>query len=129
MVIPVKILNSRLSSGILCSVLVYLISCSTTPKISQVIDKRSLKDGTYTGYFKGGMNAAQVEVVIRNNRITAITVLQHDHWRGGKAEAHIPRRIVQKQATNVDAVSGATNSSHVIMNAAHKAIEKARTQN
>ena len=45
--------------------------------------------------------------------------------RGKKAELIIPGRIIEKQSTDVDAVSGATNSSHVIMNAVQKAIEKA----
>jgi uncharacterized protein with FMN-binding domain len=34
-------------------------------------------------------------------------------------------RIIAQQSTRVDAVSGATNSSRVIMNAVQRAIEKA----
>ncbi|MBE9570731.1 MAG: FMN-binding protein, partial [Proteobacteria bacterium] len=37
----------------------------------------------------------------------------------------IPGRIVSEQSTVVDAVTGATNSSRVIMNAVQRAVEKA----
>jgi uncharacterized protein with FMN-binding domain len=45
--------------------------------------------------------------------------------RGVKADPIIQERIIESQSTNVDAVSGATNSSYVIMNAVQKAVEKA----
>jgi uncharacterized protein with FMN-binding domain len=44
---------------------------------------------------------------------------------GGPAEEIIPARIIEKQSTNVDAVSGATMSSDAIMNAVQFAIEEA----
>jgi uncharacterized protein with FMN-binding domain len=44
---------------------------------------------------------------------------------GGPAEEIIPARIIEKQSTNVDAVSGATMSSDAIMNAVQLAIERA----
>ena len=46
-------------------------------------------------------------------------------WKGSKAESPIIKRIIENQSTDVDAVSGATNSSRVIMNAGQRAIEKA----
>ena len=52
-------------------------------------------------------------------------MLQHQAWRGVIAEATIVERIIASQSTKVDAVSGATNSSRVIMNAVQNAIEKA----
>jgi len=45
-------------------------------------------------------------------------------WIGYRANSVIPARIVEKQSTDVDALSGATNSSHVIMNAVQRAVEK-----
>ena len=44
---------------------------------------------------------------------------------GGHAEEVIPAKIIEKQSTNVDAVSGATMSSDAIMNAVESAIEGA----
>ena len=73
-----------------------LSGCSTTPKITETLQKESLQDGAYQGYFKGGPNTARVEVTIRDRDIV-----------------------------DVDAVSGATNSSHVIVNAIQQALNKA----
>ena len=44
---------------------------------------------------------------------------------GGPAEEVIPAKIIEKQSTNVDVVSGATMSSDAIMNAVQLAIERA----
>ena len=54
-----------------------------------------------------------------------LKVVEHTARKGIKAEPIIPERIIENQSTNVDAVSGATNSSYVIMNAVQKAVEKA----
>jgi uncharacterized protein with FMN-binding domain len=42
---------------------------------------------------------------------------------GGPAEEVIPAKIIEKQSTNVDVVSGATMSSTAIMDAVQLAIE------
>ncbi len=66
-----------------------------------------------------------VRVTIKNNAIVSIEIIEHQAWRGKQAEVTVLNRIVAAQSTDVDAVSGATNSSRVIMNAVHKAVEKA----
>jgi len=50
-----------------------------------------------------------------------------EHWElwGKEAESLTLKRIIEEQSTPVDAVSGATNSSLVIMNAVQRAVEKA----
>jgi uncharacterized protein with FMN-binding domain len=45
---------------------------------------------------------------------------------GGKAEIVIVERIIAEQSTRVDAVSGATQSSRVIMHAVQGALDEAR---
>jgi uncharacterized protein with FMN-binding domain len=81
-------------------------------------------DGTYEGSHRGGPNKATVSVTIKNRRISKIIILEHQAWKGRKAEKPVMERIIATQSTNVDAVSGATNSSRVIMNAVQNAIEK-----
>jgi len=102
-----------------------LLGCAETPVIGGRVDHTKLKDGTYEGSYRGGPNKASVQVTIKDNGIVNIEISQHQAWRGGIAEAAIVKRIIANQSTKVDAVSGATNSSRVIMNAVQNAIEKA----
>ncbi|OGS37681.1 MAG: hypothetical protein A2293_07515 [Elusimicrobia bacterium RIFOXYB2_FULL_49_7] len=101
------------------------LSCKPAPKIGKAVNDQKLVDGIYEGSYKGGPNFAAVKVTIRDNKIAAVEIVKHDAWKGKKAEPVIPGRIIEKQSTNVDAVTGATNSSHVIMNAVQNAVEKA----
>lgn len=110
-------------------ILALLMACKPTPKIGNSLEQDKLIDGIYEGSFKGGLNYAEVKVTIKNQKIVSIEIIKHDALKGKKAEPIIPRRIIEKQSTNVDAVIGATNSSHVIMNAVQKAIEKAYAAN
>jgi uncharacterized protein with FMN-binding domain len=99
-------------------------SCAVTPKIGGPITQQ-LRDGLYEGSYTGGPNKAVVEVKIESNRIVDIKLVEHRAMRGVKADPIIQERIIEKQSTDVDAVSGATNSSYVIMNAVQKAVVKA----
>jgi len=102
------------------------ISCAPTAVIGRPVDSAKLVDGTYKGSYRGGPNKAIVEVTIEDNSIVNINIIQHQAWRGKKAEETVVERIIAHQSTRVDAVSGATNSSYVIMNAVQQAIEKAQ---
>jgi uncharacterized protein with FMN-binding domain len=103
----------------------FLPGCAETPVNGAPIEHARLEDGAYEGSYRGGPNKASVRVTIENGKIVNIDILQHQAWRGHIAEAAIVERIIDHQSTKVDAVSGATNSSRVIMNAVQVAIEKA----
>jgi uncharacterized protein with FMN-binding domain len=65
-------------------------------------------------------------VTIHSGRIIDAELISHfSSWKGRKAEEIILKRIIKHQSTRVDAVTGATNSSRVIMNAVQRAVEKA----
>ena len=102
-----------------------LFGCAQTPLIGAPVGHRKLSDGIYEGGYKGGPNKALVKVTIKGHTIVNIEIVEHQAWKGKKAELPILERIITNQSTKVDAVSGATNSSRVIMNAVQKAIEKA----
>jgi uncharacterized protein with FMN-binding domain len=104
---------------------ILLVGCAETPVIGAPIDHTRLENGVYEGSYRGGPNKASVRVNIKDGNIVDIKILQHQTWKGSIAEATIIERIVARQSTKVDAVSGATNSSRVIMNAVQNAIEKA----
>ncbi len=105
--------------------LLILTSCSMALKQGGPIIQNKLNDGSYHGEFSHGPNKAKVQVTIQDQKITNIELLMHDAWKGKKAEEKVIIDIIQNQSTDVDAVSGATNSSHVIMNAVEMAIQKA----
>ena len=86
------------------------------------VDVASIPDGLYTGECGVGFIYAEVEVVVQDGAIVTINLLRHDNGRGATAE-QIINDMVDRQTTNVDAISGATNSSKVI----RKAVENALT--
>ena len=110
--------------GLLISGLL-LFGCAQTPLRGVPVKPARLTDGTYQGSYRGGPNKALVAVTIKDRKIVHIVIIEHQAWRGKKAEVPILERIIATQSTRVDAVSGATNSSRVIMNAVQKAVEKA----
>ena len=100
--------------------------CQIAPLMGTPVVSKGLKDGIYEGEYRKGINNAVVKVTVDEGRITEIELVKHfSSWIGKKADEIIPPRIVEQQSTRVDAVSGATNSSRVIMNAVQKAVEKA----
>jgi len=102
-----------------------MFGCAHTPVIGAPVKHEKVNDGIYEGSYQGGPNKASVKVTIKDHKITEIKIAEHLAWKGKKAESPILERIIERQSTRVDAVSGATNSSRVIMNAVQKAIEKA----
>ena len=81
-----------------------------------------ISDGVYIGEYDVNFIYAKVEVTVQNGEITNINILEHRHERGKTAEA-ITNKIVDEQKIDVDAISGATNSSTVIKKAVENAIK------
>jgi len=100
--------------------------CQIAPLMGTPVVSEGLIDGVYEGEYRKGINNVVVKLTIADGRITDIELVKHfASWIGNNANTVIPARIVEQQSTRVDAVSGATNSSRVIMNAVQKAVEKA----
>ena len=86
------------------------------------VDITDVPNGVYVGEYDVDFVYAKVEVTVQNGVITNIDILEHKNGRGSPAEVVVDR-IVAEQKIEVDAVSGATNSSTVIK----KAVENALT--
>ena len=80
-----------------------------------------IPNGVYIGECDVNFIYAKVEVTIQNGEITGIHILEHKNERGQAAEAVVDR-IVAEQRIDVDAVSGATNSSTVLKKAVENAL-------
>ena len=87
------------------------------------INLKNVSDGEYIGEYDAGYIYAKVKVTIKKNKIYNIDILKHDNERGQRAESIIDS-IIQKQRFDVDAISGATNSSLVIEKACENAVRE-----
>ena len=106
--------------------LVLAVGC-VTRSVGGPVRAGELKDGVYEGEAKSFPNKAKVRVTVKRGRIFDVEIVSHfASGIGHKADDVIPGRIVAEQSTAVDAVTGATNSSRVIMNAVEAALKDAR---
>lgn len=87
------------------------------------VDLSNVADGTYTGEYDAVYVYARVSVTVADHELTDVVILEHRTERGAPAEV-IVDQMVKEQRTDVDAVSGATNSSKVIEQAVINALTK-----
>ena len=117
----------RLSHAFLLVLIVVLTTtCAIAPLRKEPVNISRIPDGVYAGSASSWPNKAEVRVTVQEGRMTSIEIVRHwASWIGKKAEPVIPQRIIEKQRADVDAVTGATNSSRVIMHAVYDALEQA----
>ncbi|NLY46554.1 MAG: FMN-binding protein [Tissierella sp.] len=86
-----------------------------------------LTDGTYTGEAQG-MAPLKVSVTVTDGKIADVEVTEQEETPGFSEPAleQIPDAIVEKNSTEVDAVSGATVTSNAIKEAVNNALEQAK---
>jgi len=89
------------------------------------IDLANVPDGTYEGTYDADLIKVKVMVDVKNHEIVNIELVQHDNGKGGPGEAVIPE-VIESQSLQVDTVSGATNSSKVILKSIEIAINSAQ---
>ena len=88
----------------------------------QGIDLTAVNDGRYIGTFERGRFTNSLAVYVENNRIVRIEVVDDVVMASvTNAAGEVFRRVIEAQATNIDAVAGAT----VTTNAYLKSIEDA----
>ncbi len=115
----------RLLVSVLFLIVLLPVACRTAPLPEETVVRKTVADGVYEGSYSSWPNSATVTVSVKDGLITDIAIVRHvASWIGKKAEPVIPLRIIDAQSTRVDAVSGATNSSRVIMNAVQDALDK-----
>ncbi len=86
------------------------------------INVADISDGIYMGEYDVNFIYAKVEVTVENGKIISINILEHRNERGKAAETIIDK-IIGEQKIDVDAISGATNSSTVIKKAVENALK------
>jgi len=88
----------------------------------QEVDLSKVDDGVYkeTYMYNEGMGATVVVTVI-DHKFDTIVIQEHKTGMGKKAEA-IVDRVIDQQSLQVDAISGATGSSKIILKAIEMAV-------
>ena len=128
-----KIILGVIAAGILIGVffggkyvldLMYYKDEMSTVNIDN-IDLKDVCDGTYIGSYDAKIISATVSVSVKNGRMTDIELLEHKYERGGLA-ASIIDEVLKEQSLEVDAVSGATNSSKTILKAVENALNSGK---
>ena len=89
------------------------------------IDMSKIPDGKYTGECDVNFIDAKVVVEVKNKKIINITIVKHKNGRGKPAEKVVDE-VKEKNSLQVDAVSGATNSSKVILKAIENALSNSK---
>ena len=104
-----------------------LVACSSS-KTASSSSEAIYNAGTYTGVGAGRNGELTVEVVVTDSKIESVTVTAHTETAGiaDPAIEKVPAQIVEKQSTEVDAVSGATITKDAIVEAVNKALEQAK---
>jgi uncharacterized protein with FMN-binding domain len=87
----------------------------------EYVDLSRVADGTYTGAYKVFPVAAEVEVTVKDHMLASARILSHQNGRGAQGEA-VVQSAVQAGTLQVDAISGATYSSSVLLHAMRNAL-------
>lgn len=122
-----RILSVMMLGIIICHMIAYVMDFKNYQEKIKAIqihgaDAGKLADGKYVGAYDAGYIYAEVEVTLQHGKIINIEIVEHRNERGKPAE-RIVDEIIKEQSTDVDAVSGATNSSNVIKKAVEAALE------
>lgn len=91
------------------------------------VDLSASADGNYNGVFFLFPIYARVEVTLKDGKIATIEIVEHKNGQGAPAEAVI-QRVIEDQTLKVDTVTGATNSSKIILKAIEIALKSAASQ-
>jgi|LSQX01.1.fsa_nt_gb uncharacterized protein with FMN-binding domain len=96
-----------------------------TPEPSDEPEEMISQSKVYNGEDRGIGGPIVVSVTINCDKITQIEVVSHNETKGVSENAIVTiiSSIIEKQSTDVDAVSGATITSKALMNAVKNALE------
>jgi uncharacterized protein with FMN-binding domain len=115
---------SRIVVCLACAAMAALVVSCVRPAASQ------WKDGAWQGKAEGVHGDIELTVTVEKGKIAKVEVTKQNEAAGVSdiAFERVPKDIIKKQTTKVDAVSGASLSSKAIMAAAEDALSKAVKQ-
>lgn len=87
------------------------------------INLSDVSDGTYQGSYTGGRWSNTVSVTIKSHAITNIEVVDSQVFMSQETRDKLISRLLEKQNTDIDTVSGATVDSKAFLSAVENALE------
>ncbi|MBU3112552.1 FMN-binding protein [Clostridium lacusfryxellense] len=125
--------RKKIILGVVCVVILtaaifggkYLISLQKYKKVTSEmkigsVDLSKVADGKYLGSCDVVYVGATVSVTVKDSKIIDIVLVKHKTDKGKPGEA-VTAEVIKEQSLQVDMITGATNSSKVIL----KSIENA----
>jgi uncharacterized protein with FMN-binding domain len=88
-------------------------------------DLRSVSDGTYSGKYNAGRWTNELNVTVKDHRITKIDVVKDVTFPKPEWTAQLFEEVIDTQNIDIDAITGATVTSKAYL----KSIENALTSN
>lgn len=88
------------------------------------VDMASVEDGSYVGKYNSGRWTNELKVSVKDHKITDISVIKDVMIPKQDWTAEIFRRVIQKQNTDVDTISGATVTSKAYLKSIEDALSK-----
>lgn len=88
------------------------------------VDLTQVSDGTYTGAYNGGRWTNELEVTVKDHRISDVKVVKDVAIPNADSTKQLIDKVVEKQEVDVDAVSGATVTSKAYLKSIENALSK-----
>lgn len=82
-----------------------------------------LEDGVYKGKYSGGRWSNEVNVTLKNKKITGIDVVKSVVFEKPELTRTLINNVIEKQNTSVDVVSGATVTSKAYLKSIENALK------
>jgi uncharacterized protein with FMN-binding domain len=83
-----------------------------------------LSDGTYSGAYKGGRWTNEVNVTVKDHKITDVEIVKDVLFPKPEVTAELIGKVLDKQTTKVDALSGSTVTCKAYLKSIETALGK-----
>lgn len=97
---------------------------SGSKQVINSIDVTSLGDGVYNGRYDSGRWTNEVNVTVKEHKIVGIEVVKDVAIPKPEWTKQLFDRVLEKQDTDVDVISGATVTSKAYLKSIENALEK-----
>lgn len=88
------------------------------------VNTSDVNDGIYSGKYNGGRWTNEVEVTLKNHKITDIKIVKDVTFPIKNVTDEIINKVIKKQNTNIDMIAGSTVTSKAYLKSIENALNK-----